>query len=528
MEARTSPDDERRFILDAIVSYADACTLPGLTPTCPYYELTKHGPICGEQCRIVAAVHGAPTRRVREAQIDGLIMTGREMPMRAVSGLTPYDAGQRFVQERSLDPRRQSTASLLLGLRAAMRPPILDSSPSGDARALLLWSELERREVSVESVVRGALLRDLAFPLVIRASAPEVVRVGATPLDVSEAFKQQLVALDGRGWCAVLDATFDSFADPAAAMTAAMRNPYNGLRSAQREDIDRLYSLIERPNAELVSRVASNAKILVAFSQLFAGRVEEWLSRLLEESVTDLLAGTAPPPSVFLALPAPRNTRDEAGLWIWERLTQTHVDQWSTSSLLLEWRYMRGEPVPNCPPRVIAERELEIDFITELTLERLANRRPQSSPRQGLEAISFAKVAAQHLRKGEWQQAANVFAGLVDLRPADGDALNNLGFCMLPFDPPGGLEYLEKATLYAREDPAVNVANRMLALHLQGRDDEALAVSRSAPNASGSVKRAFLWRHATRSGPLTLDEDVLPGEYIRDLVSHLEHGECPE
>jgi hypothetical protein len=365
------------------------------------------------------------------------------------------------------------------------------------------------------------------MPIVVRAASPELLRAGALSGDASDAFKEEIAALEGQGWSSILTATVDSYASPVEAVADAVRNPYTGMRRDPSEAFDRLGLQFAEPEAEVLARIAHNPKVLVAFSRIFAGRVEEWLSRLLQESLSDLLSGTAPPSPVFLALPAPRATRDEVGLWVWERLTQTHVEQWATSSLLREWRLGRGELPLNCPPRILAERTVEIDYVSQLTLERLASQRPQPAPKRGLEAINFTKAAAQHLLRGEWREAANVFAGLVDLRPADGDAINNLGFCLLPIDRAAALDYFEKATFYRREDPTVNVANRMLALHLHGRDEEALEVARGANLKIDPSKTAFLWKHSSRSGALVLDEHVQPLDYVQEMMRHIEEGDCP-
>jgi len=135
------------------------------------------------------------------------------------------------------------------------------------------------------------------------------------------------------------------------------------------------------------------------------------------------------------------------------------------------------------------------------------------------------EAAIDHLSDGRIQEAADIFAGLVELRPADGDALNNLGFCLLPLDPSGGLEELERASLYPQGNVVLNLANRALALHLVGRDQDALQLAREVMGSEHrGVGRAVMWKHDHDAGELTLESEVDPVQYLGQLSSHLVAG----
>ena len=60
-----APDHLRSLLLDALVTYSDSCTLPNLTPSCPYFVQSEAGPTCREQCRDLIAQSGVADRRVR-------------------------------------------------------------------------------------------------------------------------------------------------------------------------------------------------------------------------------------------------------------------------------------------------------------------------------------------------------------------------------------------------------------------------------------------------------------------------------
>lgn len=517
-------DDDRRILLDALVSYADACVVPQLTPSCPFYVLSPDGPVCQEQCRALQHRLGGPERPVRQIAVGGLLMTGRVLPAESAAGAQPYDAGQRFVEERTLPPRDQSTATLLLGLRAALRVPVLGDPAAQAAGAMALWAELERRDVPVESVVRGALLKDMAFAIAVRAAAPYFADAGVIPSDSSAELRSMLAdsALDG--WSAVLRgaaATWKTPQDLAAAIAAEPVMSLPELDVPPWEDFD-------GPSPQAVDRAAATVEIRLAFSGLFLRRVEEWLSRLIEDDLQGLLHAVPPPASVLLALPVPAApVRDEIGLWTWDRFARSRLEEWALPSLLLEWRCARGDtPAGACPPRVLAERPVAAEHVADLALDRQSRRRGRRAPARGLTAAALTKSAVDHLRAGRWQAAADVFAGLVALRPADGEAWNNLGFCQLPLDRAAALRSLQQASLYERDDPAVNAANRTLALHLVGRDDEALHVADAALTVPGRSTPSILWRHHGPDAPLVLDEAVDPAQYLSELRHHVAAGGC--
>lgn len=139
-----APDHVRSLLLDALVTYSDSCTLPNLTPSCPYFVQSEAGPTCREQCRDLIAQSGAADRRVRDVRIGGLVLHGRGMPQSVVSGSVAYDATKRFLTERRKSPSGQGTGSLLLGLKAALDGLSADAHETAD-RVMPLWAELERR-----------------------------------------------------------------------------------------------------------------------------------------------------------------------------------------------------------------------------------------------------------------------------------------------------------------------------------------------------------------------------------------------
>lgn len=517
MERIDATGDERQIFLDALVSYADSCTLPKLTPSCPYYRVLDRGPTCGEECRSAVAKYGGPDRPVGEAHLGGLVLVGRQLPPRVLAGADDYDSGQLFVAERDLTPTEQSTGTVLLSLQAALRQPLIDD-PSRYEHVLQLWAVLAGRGLDVESVVRGGILPDIVLSVISLAVTPALAREGALPSDMSSDFRNLLAASAGRGWPGLLDAVVNGYPTREAALADGARQPHPYLRRRANDDHD-----VSGPfYGEGDGSFPLTAHLAIARSRAFVGRVEDWLSRLLTEDLRSLVTADVPPKAVFDALVA-GPLADDLGLWLFERMTITRAENWSTSSLLLEWRSMRGEQLPGVPSRIVAERRVDRQAITELALDRSARHTGRRSQIRDLSAAQFSRKAAGELTCGNYQAAANIFAALVDLRPGDGDAINNLAFCLVPLDREKALRRLQEATLYAIDQRGVNAANRALVLHLVGRHSEALKVALDALGAYPDVQ-AYLWTHAKCDEAVFRPVRASVATYLQDLVSHIERN----
>ena len=521
------PDHVRLLLLDALVTYSDSCTLPNLTPSCPYFVQTEAGPTCGDQCRDLIAESGAADRGVRDVRIGGLVLHGRGMPLSVASGSVAYDATKRFLTERRKPPNEQGTGSLLLGLKAALDGASVDAHDIAD-RVMPLWAELERRGVPVERVVGAAMLPGIADRLGMVASVPAMMEGGLWADGVSPDLVDLLRTQAESGWSQLLKAAMDADGGRRKARRLAMKSISDGavgphFGGAQRFTAE-FVQLGTARGVEKSDWVLADVRMLYAMSSRFSNRVREWLTRLLNEDLGSLLRMQPPPIPVFLSFPTEPMPIDELGLWIWDRFTQTRYDDWATSSLMQEWRSARTGEVP-LTQLVWSERRTDPEAIASVWLSKSSDAPMTSLPGRGLSADEFVDAAINHLNDGEIQEAADIFAGLVELRPADGDALNNLGFCLLPLDPSRGLEELEKASLYPQANVVLNLANRVLALHLVGRDEAALEIAREGMGSEHrAVGLAVMWKHDHDAGGLTLESEVHPVQYLGQLLTHLEAG----
>lgn len=101
-DVNSGSSQRQTLMMHAVLAFADACTMPKLTPSCPYYRLDGETPTCSEECRTIGESFGAPDRPIAEHRVGGLIMRGREIPVEVAAGSQEFDATREFLQHRHL------------------------------------------------------------------------------------------------------------------------------------------------------------------------------------------------------------------------------------------------------------------------------------------------------------------------------------------------------------------------------------------------------------------------------------------
>jgi tetratricopeptide (TPR) repeat protein len=136
-------------------------------------------------------------------------------------------------------------------------------------------------------------------------------------------------------------------------------------------------------------------------------------------------------------------------------------------------------------------------------------------------ADSLTAVAADHLKNGRPEVAAAIFKAIVSVIPNDAIAHNNYGFCLLPLDTAAALVELEMASRLGY-DNLTNLANRVLALHLLGRNEESLSLEATgdAQSAIRSVN-ALMWL-IQHNHILQLSNWIDTRYYLKSLLIHIE------
>jgi hypothetical protein len=512
-------DPEQRILLDALVSYADACTLPALTPTCPFFRIEGGRPTCGEECRDIAQARGAEPRRIRSRAVGGLVLHGRELPERSVAGHDTFDAAEVRLRHEHDEVAMQPTTSLLAGLRDIISKSIFDGT-SETGEGLAYWGELDRRGFPVQMVATHGMTSSFAAAIGVSVVIPLLIEAGLTPLTASVEVRAELATPHRTDWTGALRQTMLQLRQsgptrlnhtlvPNVAETRAALEPFI------RDDVT---------DEQFAAAIDAEPLIAWALSQEATLKVGAWLTHLFDTDLEAALATTPPEhAATFAAFPA--RGEDEVARWLSDRFLITDFDQWSPTSLVLEWRHQSGVTVGECPPRILAERTTDRGVVGEHALSMLGERQPRRIPPQPLHPSLFVMPATQALSEGRWAAAIDIFRGLVRLLPTDHDSWNNLGFCELAVDPKVALATLTHAATLRHRDGVICAANRTLALHRLGRDDEAVQVAdERLRNGRPHMDPATMWAHpAATSHELT--SVVAPTEYLQNLRDHILAGE---
>lgn len=502
-------DDERRrlLVIHATTSYADSCTLPNLTPSCPFFERQNGVATCGEQCRAVVTELGGIDRPVTSHSLNGITMIGREIPIAVVAGSSEFDAAQLYLTERDFPLDKQSTSCLLMSLRTVIARDILANPTESSYSALEIWGELSRRGIDMDRVAPAGLVQSIASAIALRTIVDQLTQSAAP-----EGMEIELSA-----WTHVLASAF-------AAHQQDPSDPSDMGNAVGFSLAELLAAMGSTQTTEEFTRNHPEAEY--ALTRSFLDRVSEWLIHRIHDDLEGALSVTAPQPELFNAI-QPTIPADEAGRWIWERFTRTEFDSWGRTSLLLEWKWAALGESSICGPLVLNERTIPADVVGDLALREYSEARGRMAPAAGLTAGMFVAAATRLLLEGKWSEATRIFAGLVDLQPGDAEAWNNQGFCELAGNPATALALLSRAELLAPTPKVVYIANQALALHLLNRDAEALeACERASTLGVEGDGGAYLWAHPTELGELELVDDLTPDQYVQSLALHIRASDC--
>lgn len=504
--------DRELFLHSAAVAFADGCTLPLLTPTCPFYEVIEDRPFCDEQCRAVAEEMRPSGRPIATHAVGGLLLTGREIPIQTVVGLEPFDASGLYMKQRHLDLWQQSTSALLLGLRNAMVAALLGDDGADFALVRAEWEELVKRQLPLSRVAAAGPSWEMAGAAVSRAILPilEEKRLVGSGRVLSNSGKNE--------WHSFLTSQYAKFQSVKFAPEAATAGEFaTGWR--------RIPVLVpEKQNAGHTREQAfMDPVIQFCFSRGFFLKLNQWFGRAFTTELAWEHLVKVPGAPIFDGLDGGRYD-DELGQWLWDRFTQTKLDDWSTNSLIWERQWLKHGKSEGMPERLLRERVLDQGEVDEAVFQRL-HHPERGNVSSGFDPKDFVARAVVLLRRGESRAAADIFQGIVELRPADPEAWNNLGFCQLSFDPRVALFSLGRSAMFGEDLNKVRVANQMLALHMVGRDADARSLEALVRSRERNGDEAWLWGHE-RAGSCGELVSVGVDDYISSLCAHIREGRC--
>jgi hypothetical protein len=486
---------ERRIFLVALQEYRDSCLPPELTPDCPFYTWTANGPACGEQCLDLLAMHGRNDAPDPIDLGDGIAVVRSRPPRRPRRGPSPddkpFDAREIFLSNEHRPHADRPTVALIVELDELINQPPTRWSDA-DERAYDIRTardQLHKRGFDVEALIRYGLGSKLSMNITVNVLLPMMEEEVLRPM--IEAGKS-IPPADG-DWQKYFDAAF-------AADTGSV-------------DANR------------------TARLNYAFLG-FLDRIRTWLTYA---DIDDIIMWTVPPLDFAVndgeeekSLRAESRT---TAFWAFQRFTGAYVRDWSLSSLHQEWLYLHGRQAGPCSPAAMAERRINAPDINAAIAEQTTNdwTRRKGSKKYSI-AGDFIAVAEGHLRNGRPDLAAAIFEALTHVDSSDAEAINNYGFCLMAFDAAAALEVLETANRMFKGKHLTNIADRVLALHLLGRNDDAYTLGISEETRSLPSSRGLMWL-VGEDDALELSQWIDVRPYLGTLIAHMDHcdrGYSPE
>ena len=359
--------------------------------------------------------HNAPRPSVELDLGQGLSIrhTRRPRPRRVhLSSAKPYDAREIYLQDQaSLPPERWHLASILVGLTEIVQKP-----PPNDP---------------VEADIRMARLQELVNLTRGRGLDFETHVLPSLRHHISGSVSARLLLFKNLKESALHAFEFNRAAD--------------WLNFTQK-----CYERAE--NADMGLSI-----ILAVFSWASAAKPQ------------DLFNWTPPTnPSFELPTTKPLSQVEEGTDWIYQRFTLTYLEKWSESSLRQEWLYLHGQCSPPCLSLEMDVRQIPVIELAVAIADKLASHDGRVGRTEQL-SDSLVMPAINFLTEGRRVEAAALFEAALHNNPTSPEALNNLGFCLLPDDPERALGYLEKAAATGRGDIELITVNRLLSLASVGR-----------------------------------------------------------
>jgi hypothetical protein len=485
------PEDgpARQIFINALHEYRNSCEPPALTPGCPYFRWTSNGPACGEQCADLLAQYDDQARRKTVDLGDGIALV-RNQPRRRPrrkpdSSSRPFDARQIFLDNDNRAHADRDTVALIVELTTLITtPPELSQDASERSYDIKATREqLETRGFNTDSLIRYGL--------------------GATLPMYFAALSIFAIAKTDGNFRAAIDAvgSLSDFPQPSEEWLKFFNYSY-------KED-----------NKVSASGYSSAYYALHGFID----RIRDWLE---VASIEDIIAWI-PPAHYPVCVDVPalhadsvRNELHDIAIWMIDRFTVADLSAWSLASLRLEWKYLHGNLKSPCSPAAMAERKVDAQEVSGAIADEIST----SNDEEISTANKLIPVALEHLRNGKPEIAAAIFEAIVAISPEDSDAHNNLGFCMLPIDPSAALPELDLADKLSG-GTFVTLANRVLALHLTGRNADALNLAKSDRVSDLPSGAATMWSVEDHRELSLIHVDNVR-TYLASVVTHIEseHG----
>jgi hypothetical protein len=377
-----------------------------------------------------------------------------------------FDARQTLLCEGSRRPDdRWSTVSLVTAVRGLVSWTPADtlawprgSSPDSRLTAFqAVTGELTRRGVDAESLVRYGMRNEIA------ASLMSFLLIKALGLEIPELARQRSIDLDA--WNAVLP-------------------------NRKIQDLNLQIS------AENLSMIVNET------AQYQVPLILPWIMRAPLKTLVTLSPPELPRLAESFLISPSDSELYQRYAWLVDRFSTTSLHDWLTSSLYCEYRWQAEQEPPPCPPVLMLDREISEERLNAEIARRAVLQVPNGEPdAESALAVDMAGHARALLLQGRGHEAAALFEFASKRRPADAEARNNLGFCLIPENPKQALWDLEAAARMGYDNTVVNVYNRVCCHSALRQARAAIALADGYwMGQDGPPIGAILWRRAPNGG----------------------------
>lgn len=474
---------ERQILIAALATFSANCELPTLTPTCPFYELTRQGPACGEQCRDLLADWQEYAPRERGFSLGGGIEVHRRPPRKTRRGpepsSRPFDAAVIAARDKDRPTDERHTVSLLADLRDRLsRVPASVTDPEEHEYLIRAY---------IDELVNRGFNRDELL--------------AATACSIATTITAWLLV---RGIVDLADSAVDEDSEDVS------QTFFDNVPEGWKELDEKLGIRVRLSQSE--EGFEANVNI-----HRLAAALTDWYRA---QDVEEIIRWTPPPKEALDDL----SERDEdttlvRGRWILDRFTRTYPDEWATCSLDLEWRYLHSKAHGCCRADQMRMRKVKSGDISAVLADRgVAQRAGKKTGGRTVDPHEFTEIAVRYLKAKRYESAALIYEILANLSPRDAIVLNNWGFCLVPTNLELAEQKMRESLRVAAEHFVLPRANLAMVLHLRGHLAEARTEASTVLECPPQT--AWLWL-VDNEGNLRLGEDVSTDQYSRALIDRI-------
>lgn len=212
--------------------------------------------------------------------------------------------------------------------------------------------------------------------------------------------------------------------------------------------------------------------------------------------------------------------------WLFDRFTQTYLEDWKLESLRREWKYLHAELDASWPRREMRTRVIPASQLAETITDRLLRAQdedPMHATRDSL-TNQLVSPALEFLEEGRRAEAVVLFDAALRHDDDDAAAYNNLAFCLIPDEPENAILLLDRAIELGGPTSLMFKANRILALAYAGRVTSALTSAEDVLTADRTANKrgaCKMWSASEllTSGATNIIECNDLYEYVQSIVA---------